>query len=235
MRFLAVLPIILAACNAYRVLVLGPLNGKSHFLFVSAFVRALLNRGHDVTYLTSMSLNQLKLANYTEVLIDPPYDVLAKCMYLSNCTMREQHFCSWFYCCCSKFHAVSVSTSDLIKMSSNSALTSIIMMATFPHAMNAYIFENPNVQKFIKSTDLHFDVIVAEEFYSESLYMLAHKHKAPLVTICKFLDSFWITIAWDLNKKNSIFHRSHQVLLESPTTLIANKVYWIRPALYRIM
>lgn len=51
---------------------------------------------------------------------------------------------------------------------------------------NEYALENANVQKFIKSTGLHFDVIVAEEFFDEALYMLAHKHKAPMVTISKF-------------------------------------------------
>lgn len=55
------------------------MNGKSHFLYVSTFVHALLNRGHEVTYLTSNTLSHLKLANYTEVLIDPPLDLTAKC------------------------------------------------------------------------------------------------------------------------------------------------------------
>lgn len=73
----------------------------------------------------------------------------------------------------------------LLEMSESSVLTNIIMMTTFPKAMNEYMYENTNVQKFIKSTGIHFDVIVAEEFYCEGLYMLAHKHKAPLVTICK--------------------------------------------------
>lgn len=79
-----VLPFIFMACNAYKVLVLGPMNGKSHFLYVSSFVHALLNRGHEVTYLTSISLSHLKLANYTEVLIDPPLDLMSKCKSLLN-------------------------------------------------------------------------------------------------------------------------------------------------------
>lgn len=66
--------------NGYRVLVLGPMNGKSHFLYVSSFVQALQSRGHEVTYLTSNSLMHLKLANYTEVLIDPPLDLMSGCM-----------------------------------------------------------------------------------------------------------------------------------------------------------
>lgn len=51
--------------------------------------------------------------------------------------------------------------------------------------MNKHAFETANVQKFIKSTGLHFDVIVAEDFFNDSFLMFAHKHKAPVVTICK--------------------------------------------------
>lgn len=55
------------------------MNGKSHFLYTSTFVRVLLNRGHEVTYLTStsISMNEPNLANYTEVLIDPPQNMSA--------------------------------------------------------------------------------------------------------------------------------------------------------------
>lgn len=74
------LPIVLAAVtvSGYKVLVLGPMNGKSHFLYVSSFVKALQGRGHEVTFLTSNSLMHLKLANYSEVLIDPPLDLFKK-------------------------------------------------------------------------------------------------------------------------------------------------------------
>lgn len=73
----------LALCNGYNVLFLAPLNGKSHFLYMSSFVRALLDRGHKVTFLTSNSLSHLNLANYTEVLIDPPFDIATNCNYIT--------------------------------------------------------------------------------------------------------------------------------------------------------
>lgn len=73
-------------------------------------------------------------------------------------------------------------------MSSGSAFSSIMMLTMLPKVWNEYTFENANVQKFIKSTGLHFDVIVAEDFVNEGIYMFAHKFKAPLVTICKFTN-----------------------------------------------
>lgn len=78
-----------------------------------------------------------------------------------------------------------VSQEDMFKFKSMSKFYQILMMAYMPSIMNKHVFENANVQKFLKSTDFHFDVIVAEEFYCDSLYMLAHKHQAPLVKICK--------------------------------------------------
>lgn len=64
-----------ALCHSYKILFLAPFNGKSHFLFMQSFVRAFLDRGHEVTFLTSNSLDHLKLSNYTEVLVDPPLDL----------------------------------------------------------------------------------------------------------------------------------------------------------------
>lgn len=81
LQFFVALSIFVACCNGYKVLFLAPMNGKSHFMFMSSFVRALLDRGHDVTFLTSNSLKHLKLANYTEVLVDPPLDMSAHSKY----------------------------------------------------------------------------------------------------------------------------------------------------------
>lgn len=42
---------------------------------MSEFVRALVEREHKVTFLTSNSLQHLNFPNYTEILIDPPFDM----------------------------------------------------------------------------------------------------------------------------------------------------------------
>lgn len=144
-------------CNGYKILFLAPFNGKSHFMYTSAFARKLLDRGHEVTYLTSISMNQPNLVNYTEVLIDPPQNMSA--------VVPPERF---------------------IQVASQSLFKSIDDMKYYPTIWNTYALENANVQKFIKTTGLHYDIIVVEEFFIESFYMFAHKHKAPIVTICKF-------------------------------------------------
>lgn len=78
LRIFLAFTLCVTVCNAYKVLFLGPFNGKSHFLYIQSFVRALIERGHEVTFLTSNSLSHLNLANYTEVLVDPPIDLTSQ-------------------------------------------------------------------------------------------------------------------------------------------------------------
>lgn len=51
---------------------------------------------------------------------------------------------------------------------------------------------NSNVQKVIHSTDLHFDLVLLEDFYHESWLMFAYKFNAPVITICKFHHLFFV-------------------------------------------
>lgn len=76
-----------------------------------------------------------------------------------------------------------------IQVASQSLFQNVDDMKYYPTIWNTYSIENANVQKFIKSTDSHYDLIVAEEFFIDSFYMFAHKHKAPIVTICKFKNT----------------------------------------------
>lgn len=71
-------------------------------------------------------------------------------------------------------------------MNSNSIFISLNQIQGFVHAMNEYAFENANIQKFIHSSEYHFDVIINEEFFADSFLMFAHKFKAPMITICEY-------------------------------------------------
>lgn len=44
---------------------------------------------------------------------------------------------------------------------------------------------HPAVQTIINSTDLNFDLVIAEEFFMDSWLMFGHKFKAPTITISK--------------------------------------------------
>lgn len=56
-------------------------------------------------------------------------------------------------------------------------------------------FENENVKFFINRQDLHYDLIFAELFFSESWLMFAHKFNAPIVglSICALWCTFQIS------------------------------------------
>lgn len=54
-----------------------------------------------------------------------------------------------------------------------------------------------NVQKFIHRNDLHFDLIISEQFFQESWLLFAYKHNAPILTICMYKYLFWSTDFWN--------------------------------------
>lgn len=60
--------------SAGNVLFLVPFNGPSHWMFLSNFIKELLNRGHHLTAITGLPYRGGAHQNYTEILIDPAYD-----------------------------------------------------------------------------------------------------------------------------------------------------------------
>lgn len=44
-----------------------------HWNYMKVFVDELVNRGNENTCITTISMGEHKPANYTEILIDPPY------------------------------------------------------------------------------------------------------------------------------------------------------------------
>lgn len=57
--------------DAHKILVIVPMNGKSHWDYMKNFINELLNRGNEVTCITTISIGDNKPKNYTEILIDP--------------------------------------------------------------------------------------------------------------------------------------------------------------------
>lgn len=70
----------LIPCDAYRILFLAPFPVPSHWMWLDHFVREMLNRGHHVTALTNFQ-TKAPHANYTELIIDPEYNLYPVCEY----------------------------------------------------------------------------------------------------------------------------------------------------------
>lgn len=63
--------------QCYNILLLVPFAGSSHLLFLQHFIRELDARGHSITCITGQSLTGKISSNYTEIPINPPYDLVA--------------------------------------------------------------------------------------------------------------------------------------------------------------
>ncbi|KAJ6643292.1 UDP-glycosyltransferase UGT5 [Pseudolycoriella hygida] len=147
---------LLSSVRSYKILFLVPFNAKSHWLFLENFVQVLLDRHHEVTCVTSISLTGTHPANYTEILIEPALD----------------------------FETI-VSQEELYKISGEFSISILLKMAGIRKFAAEYAFDSLQVQRFLQRQDLHFDLVINEEFFQESFLMFAHKYKTPLVTISK--------------------------------------------------
>ncbi|XP_058448415.1 UDP-glycosyltransferase UGT5-like [Malaya genurostris] len=190
----------IATVQSYKILFLAPFNGPSHWFMLKHFIRELTNRGHEVTCITGIKFGE-PLGNYTEVLIDPAYP------------LRDKFPLSELY------NSQSYS-SDL----NNLFLYWRLGLATSRHGL-----ESANVQNFLKRNDLHFDLIVSEQFFQESWLMFAHKYNAPIVTISTygysdFMDrAMGLLTPWscvphmllDYEHGMNFFQRSYNVLLST--------------------
>lgn len=84
---------------------------------------------------------------------------------------------------------------QFLDMASASMFSYIHFLRDMPRIRHPYAYENANVQKFIHSTGLHFDLVINEEYIADSFLMFAHKYKAPIVTICEFSIRFQLNHA----------------------------------------
>lgn len=78
LRCILLLGVCFSAAQAYDILVLVPFPSPSHWLFIEHIVKALLARGHYVTAITNYR-TKTPHSNYSELIIDPPYDVPLNC------------------------------------------------------------------------------------------------------------------------------------------------------------
>uniref|UniRef100_A0A336LLS6 UDP-glucuronosyltransferase n=1 Tax=Culicoides sonorensis TaxID=179676 RepID=A0A336LLS6_CULSO len=147
--------------DAYKILVLFPFIAKSHWLLFEYLIEELLEHGHEVTAITSfkpdrgLTLNGHE--NYTEVLIEPPFD-RKKMVSLTSFYERKDH----------------------------SHIESLLNIYNIGLATAKYGLESKNVQKMIKGHDASFDIIVTEQFMQESWLMFAYKYKVPVVALNTF-------------------------------------------------
>lgn len=70
-------------------------------------------------------------------------------------------------------------------MGEKSAFKNLPIFPKFSKISSEYGLSDRKVKEFIHRTDLHFDLVINEEFFHDSWLMFSHKFKAPIVTICE--------------------------------------------------
>ncbi|XP_031621869.1 UDP-glucuronosyltransferase 2B15-like [Contarinia nasturtii] len=149
--------------SGYKILFLVPFSGHSHWLQLQNFVKELLKRGHEVTAIVNYPINNFKSPNYTEILIDPPFNM-----------------------------STILSQEEAQQRSDESYFEKIRSFDKFCTESGEYGLNHSNVQKIIHSEDLKFDLVINSDFYHESWFMFAYKFNAPFISICpyEYSDSF---------------------------------------------
>ncbi|KAH8407726.1 hypothetical protein KR222_011450 [Zaprionus bogoriensis] len=137
--------------------------GKSHFMMTNALIRELVQRGHEVTFITPFSLAKEQLgANYTEILI-PQYNFWPSLLKMSQ-------------------------AKTVLDMTDVSTLTFIRMAYVMGLESTEFAFEQPEVLKLIQAKDKvgKYDLLLAEQFFNEGALLLGHLYQIPIVTISTF-------------------------------------------------
>ncbi|XP_055627180.1 UDP-glycosyltransferase UGT5-like [Toxorhynchites rutilus septentrionalis] len=144
--------------HASRILGVFVFPGRSHWMMIDAIINELLDRGHQVTAIGNYALSR-QHENYTDIRIAPIYDFWKKSVKVD-------------------------SLYDLTDISIHSMLVDFLYSLGLETAEYGYTREN--VKDFLVNDKSNFDLILAEQFYQESYLMLAHKYKAPIVTVGTF-------------------------------------------------
>ncbi|XP_055548557.1 UDP-glycosyltransferase UGT5-like isoform X2 [Wyeomyia smithii] len=139
--------------NCSKILVLVPFPASSHWFWLHHFVVELLDRGHQVTAITNFAATEPH-PNYTEVVIDPPFDM------------------PYYF-----------PVSDIFEAKYSGDLSNLFLYWHVGISTTKYALRDPNVQHFIEQDDSSFDLVISEQFYQEAFLMFAHKYRAPIVTI----------------------------------------------------
>nr|QQJ43251.1 UDP-glycosyltransferase 1-GP [Mayetiola destructor] len=149
---------LLSVTVGYKILFMVPFNAPSHWILLQHFVKELVTkRGHHVTAIVNTPITNFQSPNYTEILIDPPF--------IEGATHRMQ--------------AVYENSDQNVFHSARQYVNVSI------HSSEIGL-QSENVQKIIHSTDLHFDLIIKEDFFHISWLMFGYKFDAPVITICTY-------------------------------------------------
>ncbi|KAG6458615.1 UDP-glucosyltransferase 2-like [Manduca sexta] len=140
-------------CDAYRILVVFPLPGKSHSILGFGVVNHLLKAGHDVTFVTPI-LEKSPHPKLHQIDISKNFDYLPK----------------------NTFDLKSILNKESTVNDPNQIISSINLMLRAT-------YRNENVQKLLNDVDQKFDLVIVEWLYCELGAGIAEIVQAPLIWV----------------------------------------------------
>ncbi|XP_017479991.1 PREDICTED: UDP-glucuronosyltransferase 2B1-like [Rhagoletis zephyria] len=153
-----------------KILAVHIFPGRSHYQMHRPMISELVKHGHQVTMITGLTLEPLKLgSNYTEILIEPEYDIwkLVSEITGSKSNVELETRLSLFF---KVMKSMAVETSE--------------------HAL-----KQPKVQAIInaKQTEGVFDLLLVEQLQQEVFLALAHVYKVPVVSLVTFAKTTYMS------------------------------------------
>ncbi|CAG5042806.1 unnamed protein product [Parnassius apollo] len=152
LKIIVIILILINLCGAYKILLVFPVPGRSHAILGEGYVRHLLNDGHEVTYITPITmknshpkLRQIDVSTNFELM---PTDILfnIKTVLYNERNLKDFKFLLY--------------------------VTTEFANGTINH---------PNVQRLIEDPREKFDVVIAEWLYSELYAGFSSVFNCPLI------------------------------------------------------
>jgi glucuronosyltransferase len=167
-EFKALFILCLVTSTAYggRILFINPNSQRSNTYL--PIIRELLNRGHDVTAITSDGL-YLDYENYNEIIVGGGSDNHDKLFFTSS----------------NECHASKRSLSCVVYY-----LLDLLNIWSHGREVARAALNSSALQKFIDGNSEQFDVVISDFFTTEALYGFAYVKDAPLVLITSNDASF---------------------------------------------
>lgn len=78
---------------------------------------------------------------------------------------------------------IKVPIGDIFNLKYSSDWSNLLLFYRAGLLSTEHALNDDKVKRLIQSENLHFDVIILEQFNHDALLMLAHKFKAPIITI----------------------------------------------------
>ncbi|RZF43054.1 hypothetical protein LSTR_LSTR001232 [Laodelphax striatellus] len=153
-----VVALVVGQGDAARILSVCTLSAKSHHYIIQPVLRELVNRGHELTFITSIPTN-MKAPNYREIAVKTDFEDKMKEMM----------------------------TFEFIKKMSGIQIFNMIMFWPMGWMVSEDTLKHAEVQKLLNSESEKFDLIILEtHFGQESLLGFGHRFNAPVVSVGTF-------------------------------------------------